>query len=152
MEDALGLIIIYFALWKKEGFVKSPGHEADGIQGQLQFWRGSKPHGAVGFGRPVPGEGEGDASPHGHLLAEGGPLPVAQVVDLSQLLQVLIMPPVVETSNIPWTKRANYKMQEGLRHRLSIEKFSLNEYLLVIWIKKRLMLNLYVSVLHNVIR
>ena len=94
---------------RKEGFnIESPGHEADWIQGQLQLRRGAKPHGAVGFGRPVPGEGEGDAAPHRHLLPEGGPLPVAQVVDLSQLLQVLVMPPVVETSNITWTEKSSF--------------------------------------------
>ena len=79
-----------------------PDHEADCVESHLQLRGCAQPHGPVRLLGAAPGEGEGDAAAPGQVRPEGGLLPVAKVVDVPTVLQIVVVPPVVEAANISW--------------------------------------------------
>ena len=90
-----------------------PDHEADCVEGHLQLRGCAQPHGPVRLLGAAPGEGEGDAAAPGQVRPEGGLLPVAQVVDVPTVLQIVVVPPVVEAANISWQGKINNIMNES---------------------------------------
>ena len=95
--------LVFTDLWALGSHIMlPPDHEADCVESHLQLRGRAQPHGAVRLLGAAPGEGEGDAAAPGEVRPEGGLLPVSQVVDVPAVLQIVVVPPVVEAANISW--------------------------------------------------